>query len=221
MVLVLMIFTCVGGAFANDASNIAPMVAQKGLKTNNIEPVTQEPKDVEKYHVIVGGYTYECPYQCNWVTPLTNPPACESSNPDRDCTVRRYVSSLPTNQNSQNTNVQAVSLTVDRVDVTPGVVSPNAVVSSKVDVPVKAQRKPDVSRAAKVKPMANAKPTPVPDAKMADGEVTIINCPANCPVPNCWVLGNVIMCQCKVSDAPDAVACKPDSIESLESNSLK
>ena len=93
-------------------------------------------------------------------------------------------------------------------------------VSSKIKtIEQQSQKKIDVARAAKVGPKAKkvsdtivTPASAVEKARMGDGGAIAINCPANC-TPDCVILGNVVLCECKDSNGN---TCKADVVVSDE-----
>lgn len=68
---------------------------------------------------------------------------------------------------------------------------------------------------AKAKKVSDTTVTPasaVEKARMGDGGAVAINCPANC-TPDCVILGNVVLCECKDSNGN---TCKADVVVSDE-----
>jgi len=78
---------------------------------------------------------------------------------------------------------------------------------------------PDIivsARAGKI----NNKPTNVlarAQNKVADGGAVAINCPVGC-TPDCAILGNVVLCECKASDGS---TCKADVVTSENTTVVK
>lgn len=72
------------------------------------------------------------------------------------------------------------------------------------------------ARAARI----NTKPVNVlarAQDKVADGGAVAINCPAGC-TPDCAILGNVVLCECKASDGS---TCKADVVTSENTTGVK
>jgi Na+-translocating ferredoxin:NAD+ oxidoreductase RnfG subunit len=87
----------------------------------------------------------------------------------------------------------------------------------KSNIAPKQKKQNNVSaRAARI----NTKPVNVlarAQDKVADGGAVAINCPAGC-TPDCAILGNVVLCECKASDGS---TCKADVVTSENTTGVK
>lgn len=217
MLFALMGVLCIGNAFAEDA---VPTVAVVSPATKPID-ISEKPQNMDKMRLVYKGQTYVCPARCTYVRDPEGPggyavpPQCENRQTGEACRVNVF-----TNINVSDNQVAAedTMLDVELIDATP-----NVVVPQKVDAPVKAQRKLDVSRAGKLKTTTTVKPTPVNPTPVAQdklsdgGDVVAINYPAGC-TPDCAILGNVVLCECKSSDGKN---CKAEVVTSDSTSQLR
>ena len=194
----------VGSRIKNNTATVTP-----------VTPLTKESEDVDKVAYIYGGKKYECPWRCHWVRDdagvLALPPKCVDAN-GADCTVITV-----------NTDASAMAQvdSVDELDVEPATTGTENVIninSKKLD---KTSASP--ARAAKVGPKVkqdstNLKPvTPKVQDMAADGGAVAINCPAGC-TPDCAILGNTVLCECKTSNGS---TCKAEVVVADDTTVLK
>jgi len=189
---------CFGNAFAEDAAPVAAVVSPV---TQQID-IPEKIQDLDKVKITYDGQTYACPDRCRFETYSNGgyvlPPRCIHKQTGAEC--KAMVSAAQSN--SSNQAVIVVPLKVESVNLKADEVSD---VHKKANANVAARAakiKPTLKQTTQVKP----NPTPIAQDKLADGgDVVAINCPAGC-TPDCVILGNVVMCECKTSDGKNCKA---------------